>query len=192
MQAYNRVALRYGVPTIDPGELPRLRRMGPRQAMTAYGVPFWKVPRIVGAVRALLSEQLDQLEPFSSIGETLRLLGQTGTRCLLLSSNSQDNIRVFLERQQWRYFERVTCGASLFGKGKRLRRMLAEACLLAHDVAYVGDEVRDIEAARSAGIQSIAVSWGYADRDALSEAGPDHLIDSPEQLLPLCSCCQPG
>lgn len=192
MHAYNRVADRYGVPKFDLGDLPRLRRMGPRQAMTAYDVPFWKVPLIVSAVRALLSEQLDQLKPFAGIDETLSQLRRAGTQCLLLSSNSRDNIRAFLERQHWPYFERITCGASLFGKGKRLRKVLAEARLHAPEVAYVGDEIRDVEAARSAGVQSIAVSWGYADRDALNAATPDHLIDSPEQLLPLCSCRQPG
>ena len=33
-----------------------------------------------------------------------------------------------------------------------------------NNVFYVCDEVRDIEAARKSGIQSIAVTWGYNTR----------------------------
>jgi phosphoglycolate phosphatase len=182
---YNSVADQFGVPRVTPDDIPKLRRMGPREAMAAYGIPLWKLPRIVHAVRTLLRERIDRLEPFGGIGETLAGLKHTGTRCLILSSNSRDNVEAFLQRHRLEFFERLACGSSLFGKGARLRKVLAQASLLAFNVAYVGDEVRDIEAARSVGIQSIAVSWGYADRETLQRAGPDYLIDRPEQLLKL-------
>jgi len=38
---------------------------------------------------------------------------------------------------------------------------------------YVGDAVHDIEAARAAGMPSIAVTWGAGVESALVEAGPD-------------------
>jgi phosphoglycolate phosphatase len=180
---YNSVAPQFKVPQVTPADIPRLRRMGPRQAMDAYGVPLWKVPRILQAVRAKLREHIDQLEPFGGIGETLSTLSLTGSRCLLLSSNSRENVEAFLSRHRFDCFERLVCGSSLFGKGARLRKVLAQASLLAGSVAYVGDEVRDIEAAQNAGVQSIAVSWGYGDRESLLAAKPNYLIDRPEQLL---------
>jgi phosphoglycolate phosphatase len=184
---YNSVADRFGVPKVTPADIPRLRSMGPREAMEAYGVPFWKLPRIVHAVRMGLRERIDRLEPFGGINETLRSLKRAGARCLLLSSNSRDNVEAFLLNHRLNLFERLACGSSIFGKAARLRKVLAQASLLAANVAYVGDEVRDIDAAKSVGIQSIAVSWGYADRETLLAAGPDHLIDSPGQLLELCA-----
>ncbi|MDQ3862989.1 MAG: HAD-IA family hydrolase [Actinomycetota bacterium] len=42
--------------------------------------------------------------------------------------------------------------------------------------AYVGDSPFDVEAARSAGLTSVAVSWGAFSEDRLREAGPDHLV----------------
>jgi phosphoglycolate phosphatase len=48
---------------------------------------------------------------------------------------------------------------------------------------YIGDEVRDIAAAAHAGIRSIAVSWGYSDRETLAAERPDHLVDAPEELV---------
>jgi phosphoglycolate phosphatase len=183
---YNSVADGFGVPKVTVEDIPRLRRMSPREIMATYGVPLWKVPRILNAVRTLLRQHIDRLEPFGGINETLTGLRRAGARCLLLTSNSRDNVEAFLAHHNLHFFERLTCGSSLFGKGARLRTVLAQASLLAANVAYVGDEVRDIEAARSVGIQSIAVSWGYADRDTLRQATPDYLIDNPAQLLELC------
>lgn len=182
---YNSVAERLGVPKVTPEDVQRLRRMAPLDAMQAYGIPLWKVPRILHEVTLRLREQIDRLEPFKGIADTLFTLRGSGARCLILSSNSRDNIEAFLQRHQLLLFERLACGSSMFGKGKRLRRVLAQASLMAANVAYVGDEVRDIEAAKNAGVCSIGVSWGYTARDALLAANPDFLIDRPEQLLEL-------
>lgn len=50
---------------------------------------------------------------------------------------------------------------------------------------YVGDAVVDIEAARAAGMASIAVTWGAGDPEALAVAGADHLVESPAALYAL-------
>jgi phosphoglycolate phosphatase len=41
----------------------------------------------------------------------------------------------------------------------------------------IGDEIRDIEAARAAGIACAAVTWGYAALEALRALGPDLVFD---------------
>ena len=46
---------------------------------------------------------------------------------------------------------------------------------------YVGDTVKDIEAARAAGVRSIAALWGSPEREVL-EAGNDRSIASPAEL----------
>jgi pyrophosphatase PpaX len=42
--------------------------------------------------------------------------------------------------------------------------------------AYVGDSPFDVEAAKAAGLTSVAVSWGAFSEDRLREAEPDHLV----------------
>jgi phosphoglycolate phosphatase-like HAD superfamily hydrolase len=53
------------------------------------------------------------------------------------------------------------------------------------EVIVIGDTPRDIHAARSAGCSSVGVTTGSYDRDALNEAGADHVIDTLEEELPL-------
>jgi 2-phosphoglycolate phosphatase len=51
---------------------------------------------------------------------------------------------------------------------------------------YVGDDLRDVQAGRAAGMVTVAVSWGYLGAGEPIEAwGADHVIDEPGQLLTL-------
>ena len=50
------------------------------------------------------------------------------------------------------------------------------------DPIYVGDEIRDVDAAKKAGIKVIGVTWGYNTKNALSTAHPDHIVEKPEDL----------
>jgi phosphoglycolate phosphatase len=50
------------------------------------------------------------------------------------------------------------------------------------DTICIGDEIRDIEAARTAGMDSGAVAWGYALPSALQAARPTHLFNSIEEM----------
>jgi len=55
----------------------------------------------------------------------------------------------------------------------------------AQAVMVIGDSTMDLETARRAGMWSVAVSWGYHDRQALVAASPDAVIDNPDELLSL-------
>ena len=48
---------------------------------------------------------------------------------------------------------------------------------------YIGDSEVDVLTAKNAGMHSVAVSWGFRDREMLVEAAPELMIDDPEQLL---------
>ncbi len=51
---------------------------------------------------------------------------------------------------------------------------------------YIGDHRRDIEAGAAAGMTTIAASYGYIDpTDPAEQWRADHLVEQPQQLLPL-------
>ena len=66
---------------------------------------------------------------------------------------------------------------------------LVEACRLASvDSAqcwYLGDDKRDIDAGRAAGMTTIAVTWGYEGEHELATWGADHVLHQPADLLAL-------
>ncbi len=50
---------------------------------------------------------------------------------------------------------------------------------------YIGDAVVDVRAARAAGMDAIAVTWGAGVRDELLEAAPDAVVDTVDELVAL-------
>jgi pyrophosphatase PpaX len=61
------------------------------------------------------------------------------------------------------------------------------------DCVYVGDAVVDVEAARAAGMSSVAVTWGAGDPGALASAGPTACVDTVDRLSDLLmGVAEPG
>lgn len=51
---------------------------------------------------------------------------------------------------------------------------------------YVGDDLRDVQAGRAAGMATVAVHWGYLGAgEPIESWGADHLVRSPLELLKL-------
>jgi N-acetyl-D-muramate 6-phosphate phosphatase len=62
----------------------------------------------------------------------------------------------------------------------RRMRVEAGACV------YVGDDLRDVQAGKAAGMTTVAVAWGYLGLGESIEAwGADHIVQTPQQLLQL-------
>ena len=55
----------------------------------------------------------------------------------------------------------------------------------AESTCFIGDSEVDIVTAKNAGMYSIAVSWGFRDRESLVKDAPDRIVDTPEELLAL-------
>jgi len=56
----------------------------------------------------------------------------------------------------------------------------------AADCVYVGDDLRDVQAGRAAGMTTVAVLWGYLGADEpIDSWGADHLVQTPNDLLKL-------
>jgi phosphoglycolate phosphatase-like HAD superfamily hydrolase len=172
-----------GVPQITFEELAHLRRLEPLEVLRELDVPLWKVPRIMTAVRREMRAHMHALEPFGGIPEVIRGLGQAEVRTAIVTSNARENVRAFLSRHQLTGFETLSCGASLFGKASRIRGVLEQLAVSHESAFYVGDEPRDIVAARKVGVRTVAVTWGYGAREALAAQEPDILVDTPDELL---------
>ena len=182
LAAYNRVAPRLRLRCVAPAEVPELRRLGAGQLLGALGIPMWKLPRLMIAVRADLMDHFDCVAPVPGIGPALRELAKTPLRLAIVTSNSKANVLAFLARHDLEVFGTVVAGTSVFGKAARLRRLLKAAGTDADSSVYVGDTTPDVRAAREAGATAVAVTWGFTAREPLATESPDSLLESPAEL----------
>lgn len=184
VQIANHLAEEFGYHPVDADEIKLLRNMSSRQVIQYAKIPLIKIPFLVRKVRTGLKSQIQDLKPVAGIPETLAQLQKQGCQLGIITSNSEENVLEFLNNHGIReVIHFIYSGVSLFGKGALMRRLLKDACMSPNQVVYVGDETRDIEAARRADIRAIAVAWGFNGREALASHHPDFLIDRPEELL---------
>lgn len=171
----------------EPGvdELEMLRGLSSREVIRYLGIPHWKLPAISRHVRALLAEQIDRIALFDGIDAVLETLASNGVRIAIVSSNAEANVRSVLGPANIAHIESFACGASLFGKARLFKRVVRASGLAHRQVISIGDETRDITAARKAKITAGAALWGYASRDALSRLEPDALFETPDDVVRL-------
>jgi len=180
--AYNRVAPRLRMRPVKEAEIPELRRMGAGQLMQALGIPMWKLPRLMIAVRADLHDHFHSVKPVPGIADAIRRLHESGCHLAIVTSNSEENVLNFFSRHDIVEFDTVVAGASIFGKATRLRRLIKTTRADRGATVYIGDTVPDIRAAREAGTLAVGVAWGFSDPELLAAETPDALVGTAQDL----------
>lgn len=68
-------------------------------------------------------------------------------------------------------------------KTKKIERVLAERHAAPGDCVFITDTLGDIREAEAAGVQSIAVTWGYHPRETLERGKPIAIAEDPRELV---------
>lgn len=185
----NRLAEEFGYPQTCPEDVNHLKNLSSREIFRRSGVSFLRLPFLLRRLRIELNREIRQLQPIPGIQEALWALKRQGNRLGIVTSNSRENVIAFLETQNLlELFDFVDSGLTLFGKSRVIKRTLRQYRLDPTTVIYVGDETRDIEAARRTGVQAVAVTWGFNSSRALGAEYPDFLIHSPAELVKVAAC----
>ena len=155
-----------------PVEIERLRDGPPAGILSGMGIPMWKLPRIAMAMRRMMADDITSIRPFEGTQAALRRLHQHGVHLGIVSSNSESNVRTVLGAATANLFGHYECGVSLMGKASRLRRATKAARIPIDNALYVGDEIRDLEAAGKIGMAFGAVGWGVSTVAAFEKRRP--------------------
>jgi phosphoglycolate phosphatase len=181
----NNLAPAFNIRKLSDDDVVKLRSMSIPQAMKYLRIPFYKIPRLISAALVDYRHLLHELEPFPGIRDMLDKLKDMGCEMALLSSNSTENVKHFLEQHQLDQFNWVEGTSGILKKHKSINRKIKKHALNRERLIYVGDEIRDIASAHKCGLRIISVSWGFHTTDLLAGKDPDYLVDSPGQIVEL-------
>ncbi len=179
----NRLADEHGFRRIEEQEIEALRGQTARQIVAHLGVPAWKLPGMAHRMRQQMAGDIGRITLFPGVDRLLQGLAHRGIRIAIVTSNSISNVRQVLGPGNAALIQHYACGVSLFGKPAKLRAILRSSGLSAAESIYIGDEIRDWEAAHAERIAFGAVSWGYTNPEALRALDPEEIFASPEEIL---------
>ncbi len=124
-------------------------------------------------------------KPYAGVTELMASLKAEGFR-LAVVSNKPDEAARPLVAMYFGTLADVVMGESAQRRRKPAPDMVNDAlAALGADrsrAVYVGDSEVDIETAKNAGIPCISVTWGFRDREQLTEAGASELADTAQAL----------
>lgn len=185
VEVFNDLARRYGFYQITASNAEMLRAKGPRAVMRTLEIPVLKAPVVLRSLRKGIRLALPDVEVVEGVRAAILSLREKGYRLGIVTSNSADNVRQFLKNNQMEWFDYIQAGTGIFNKASKIRKLVARESLKCDETVFVGDEIRDIEAAKKNKMKVVAVTWGLNSREGLEIARPDFIIESAGELAAL-------
>jgi phosphoglycolate phosphatase len=179
-----------GLPPVAPA---RVREVVSKGSRAMLGAAF---PRLDAAARdALVPEFLDTYEAligrharlFDGVAELLQALEQAGSRWGIVTNKPEYLAQLILPQLGWERRCAVLIGGDTLAERKPHPLPLQVAAqrigVAPEHCVYVGDDERDILAARAAGMPSVAALWGYRlEGDDPISWRADRLCEQPQHL----------
>ncbi len=173
----------FGYKKVTNEDIPYLQGKKPREILSHLGISIFKLPLWIKKIHSEINKEITNMTPTVNISPLLsELHHDENFQIGILTSNTQENVKQFLDKNELDFFDFVRTGKSVFGKSHIINKIIKQRHVSKNEVFYVCDEVRDIEAARKSRIKSIAVTWGYNTKGALIKENPDFLVNSPDEL----------
>ena len=183
LSVIDQLARRFRFRTVAPDQVEMLRHKSSREVIDFLGISRWKMPLIARHLRKLVGRNAHEIELFPGTPDLLERLADTGVKIALVTSNSEANARKILGEEHAARIDFYACGSSLFGKAPKFRRVLKKMGIPAAQALAIGDETRDVDAAREVGMRAGSVLWGYASEAVLTALQPDALFRKPQDII---------
>ncbi|MEQ9410385.1 MAG: HAD-IA family hydrolase [Fuerstiella sp.] len=179
---YNQLAAEKNFrPVTDPLAV---RDMSMREFLQSHGIAAHRVPLAFSRFLKEVRRNSKSVRLFPGIVDVVRQLAGQGVRQGVVSSNNTSTIQECLQSSRIaEYFELVGGTSRIFGKESGIRSAMKRLGIAADSTLYVGDEIRDIEAARRAEVDIASVTWGLNSARALTNHHPTFCLTTPAELM---------
>ena len=178
----NNLAPQFGYPLFTENDIQHFRSLTWHKIAREMQIPFYKIPKIVTIAFKEYKRLISELEPCAGIVEMIKELALKEIPMALLSSNTVENVHLFLTNHKIDSFLWIEGTSGILNKAKDIKKRLKKHKISTNEVIYIGGEIRDIEAAHNCGLKVIAVTWGFHTADFLESYQPDYLVNEPREI----------
>jgi phosphoglycolate phosphatase len=185
IQAYNDFAEQEGYKKVALEELDDLKKMSIPERCRHLNFPMRNIPFAAPKLYRYIRETRETLPLFPDIKEMLDELNSRGIKIAVISSNASDIIKNCLESNGINYVHDILSSKYIFSKDKLIKKLLKQYDYTSEDAFYTGDEQRDIDASKRAGLRVVWASWGYDDESLIT--GPDFKATTPDDIVGFAS-----
>ena len=191
LNALNVIVQETGKPAVSLAELRPVVSKGAR-AMLAVAFPELDEEKRLQYLQPFLDcyqkAVAQHSTPFADVETVLKAIEASGSRWGIVTNKPYYLAKEVVQSMGWTSRTAVLIGGDTLPRKKPDPDQLFHACELlavqASDCIYVGDDERDVLAARHAGMKSVAALWGYREaHDDPENWKPDVMAQTPMDLL---------
>ena len=183
---YGEVAEKYNLVKVDGSQVEWLKKYSAKEFIKLLKIKPTDFPKIHREVMDEFSKRMEKVKLLPGAEAVLKKIKEKGMTMGIVTSNTVENVNRFLKvKGVLNYFDIVDDEKNLWGKGAKIKKLIKGKGWKSEEVIYVGDESRDVEAAKVAKIKIIGVGWGYEAKENLVKAGADYVVDKPEEIMPI-------
>ena len=184
MKIFNRhISKKYKLAKVAHEDIESLRNLSSIQVIRTLNIPITKLLLVVNDYHRYFHKHATFVKLQEGIKPMLLSLKEEGYRLGIITTNHYDVVKNNLKNNGIDFFDWIHGDKNIFGKSAKIKKVIRQHQLSKRETVYVGDETRDIDAAKHAKIKSAAVTWGYNSRLALIRHDPDYLVHTPSTLL---------
>lgn len=178
-------AARYRFRSIGSEKENWLRSLDSHELVEYLRIPAWKIPLVANYLRRRMAKDIHEIRLYPGIESLLLQLASGPLKLGILSSNSKNNVQHVLGDHLSSLFHYYECGIPLLGKTRQLKNVLSKSGFRAVDSFFIGDEIRDLEAAKKEGVRFGAVTWGFNNETAFQQHQPNEIFHSVSEISDL-------
>lgn len=143
----------------------------------------WRLQYLVSESRSRLQARANEIEIFKGLVKVINELHKSGYDIYMLSRNWQSTVQLVVDKHGLGDKVVVLEKPGFFTKHKSVKKLLIQKKYEKDETWMVGDEVRDLYAAKRAGVPFIAVSWGFQDEKTLKAFKPVAVVKDSSEII---------
>ena len=124
---------------------------------------------------------------FDGMPELLAWLEANGIRWGVISNKLEYLVRRLVQQLGLSHRVALAYGGDTAPRAKPwpdpLKMALQETGLTARQCVYIGDDLRDIQAAHAVDMPAVAAAYGYGNPNEIPQWKADHIVASPQEFL---------
>lgn len=129
----------------------------------------------------------DNTVPYEGISELLKELKNRKIKTAVLTNKAQQYVGGILKKcfpdHSFAAFYGQRQGVERKPHPQAFELLLKELNIEKDACLYIGDSEVDVKTAHNAGVQLVAVTWGYRCEEVIVNAGAEILADTPKEIL---------
>ena len=189
--AVNAIMRQFGVPEHSREDVRRFVGNGVNRLLELAlpgGLSYPRFDDAVAAYRAYYAaHSLEKTKPYEGVPELVRVLTGAGIRCAVVSNkpdvSTKKLAKIFFPELSAAIGENEAAGIRRKPAPDMVFAAVRELGADPERCVYVGDSEVDLETGRQAGMDVIAVLWGFRDEEDLRKAGAVRFARTPEELF---------